>query len=320
VALDDGQVAWVSGEYLEGDDSPLEVITEDEAIPYGPMQAFVFQSGIGDSPCASVPSSGLLIQTPEGRHEIHFLVNGIDIELGSTVYLQAEFNDYMKVFVIEGQAILTVGEDSQVVPAGTFSQVPLDVNGIANGAPEFPQGYTRVEVRSLPFRLLPDNINITGPLDEDEIELAINGPVLPTPEPPIGTAVSANKTVTLNGNEDWFDTGINITSGQTITFTASGSINIWPSCYTDGVPAEVCDTMTYSPDGGDYVSYEGRGVGTTPVTSAPYFSLVGRIGNSRFFIGSSRTFVANGNGTLYLRINDVDYNNVGSWTVTIDVQ
>lgn len=149
VTLDDGMVGWVNGDFLDGDVSRLMEVDTDTAI-FGPMQAFYFRTGINDAPCAGTPDSGILIQTPQGAGTIQLNANGVQIELGSTIYLQAVPGDFMTVSVIEGHATLTAFDESQVVPAGTAARVPLDDAGMASAAPEYPVPYAYQSLRFLP--------------------------------------------------------------------------------------------------------------------------------------------------------------------------
>ena len=50
-----------------------------------PMQAFYLRTGAGDAQCDEAPESGLLVQTPKGVGEVAFNVNGVDVQMGSTV-------------------------------------------------------------------------------------------------------------------------------------------------------------------------------------------------------------------------------------------
>lgn len=172
VRLDDASVGWVFADFLNGglDRLPL---ADPLAPAFGPMQAFYFTTGVGDAPCQGAPSSGILIQTPEGAGTIQLRANNVDIRLGSTVYLQAAAGDAMYVNVLEGHALLTAQGGSQIVPAGTVVAVPLDDSGAASGPPEFPEPYITETVDSLPVQLLPDAITIAAPLTEDEVETAV---------------------------------------------------------------------------------------------------------------------------------------------------
>jgi hypothetical protein len=81
------------------------------------IQAFYFQSSFNlQSTCTSAPPDGLIVQTPEGVTEVQFKLNNIEIQLGSTAFLQAEPGVNMTVNVIEGQAVVTANNVSETVP------------------------------------------------------------------------------------------------------------------------------------------------------------------------------------------------------------
>jgi hypothetical protein len=165
VALTDGSAGWVSAELVaaQGEVETLNII-DPEAIPLTPMQAFYFQSGFGDAPCAEAPDSGILVQTPEGVEQIQFTVNDVGITLGSTAYLQAQPGGDMTTSVVEGEATVEAGGASVVVPAGRFVSVPLDAQGRAAGAPSQPQPYDGAKMAVLPIRILPRPITIATPI------------------------------------------------------------------------------------------------------------------------------------------------------------
>jgi hypothetical protein len=174
LASDSSSVGWVSASLLNvrGDVNTLPVVQPGAPV-FGPMQAFTFVSGVGDSPCAGAPDSGLLIQTPKGRGLVKLEVNGVKIELGSTVYLQAQPGDSLYVTVIEGQAEITAANQAQVVPAGTVSTVPLDSSGQASGAPTYPQPYDTETLDSLPLDVLPIETTLAAPPEADDVDEAV---------------------------------------------------------------------------------------------------------------------------------------------------
>lgn len=209
VRLDDSSIGWVSADFLQGALDHLLAIDPGAPV-FGPMQAFYFTSGIGDAPCAEVPDSGILIQTPEGASMIELRANNVEIQLGSTIYLQAIAGNAMFVYVLEGHATLTVDGVSQIVPAGTFSTIPLDENGFAEDTPEYPEPYTESPMLSLPIVLLPEAISIASPLAGDQIASAIDAltpTIISIPDTPGG--VINNGTTVVNGlppSGRWSDT------------------------------------------------------------------------------------------------------------------
>ncbi len=160
VSLPDGY-GWVYAPLVSSteDVSRLEVV-QDEAAGFGPMRAIKLSTGIDDAMCAEAPNSGVLIQTPEGMAQVSLLINGVQVELGSTVYFQAEPGEAMIVRVVEGHATLTVGEDTTTIEAGFEASVPLDDTLSPTGPASEAVPYRMASVKSLPIELLPRSIDI----------------------------------------------------------------------------------------------------------------------------------------------------------------
>jgi hypothetical protein len=150
----------------------VQIDPADEA-GYGPMQAFYFKTGFNDRPCAEAPDSGLLVQTPQGTTEISLLVNEVQIELASTVYLQAQPNGDMRVNTVEGAVTVSAFGVTQPAPAGTFVTVPLDANGAASAPPQPPQPYNASDLAALPVQVLPDEIAIAPALSAAQLQAAL---------------------------------------------------------------------------------------------------------------------------------------------------
>jgi hypothetical protein len=173
VKLDMG-VGWVAANLLDTDgDVTALPVAEAGAAVYGPMQAFTFKSGFGDRPCEAAPDSGILIQTPKNAARVKLQVNGAQIDLGSTVYLQAQPGNTMTVTVLEGAARLTANGATQTVPARTYSEVPLNASGQASGKPAYPKPYNRAPLLALPVDRLPDPIDILLPLPTEQVDSAV---------------------------------------------------------------------------------------------------------------------------------------------------
>lgn len=93
---------------LFGDTTIESDPTADSDTYTAPMQAFQLTTGIGMPNCVEAPRDGVLVQSPEGIQVI-FSVNGIEVEMGSTVLLSPDVNDSntQQVTVLEGQANIT---------------------------------------------------------------------------------------------------------------------------------------------------------------------------------------------------------------------
>lgn len=93
-------IAWISADFLEPgfDANTLPEITaeqaeqepDDIAAQYGPMQAFIFESGEDDAPCSEAPNSGMLIQTPDGVASVTIWLDEVVIQLDGTGVISAQ--------------------------------------------------------------------------------------------------------------------------------------------------------------------------------------------------------------------------------------
>ena len=175
IELGDDDLGWVYVPLvnLDGDVNTLEVVDSivevlDDTV-LNPMQAFTFHSGIGDSQCSEMPQSGILIQTPEGARGIEFAVNGVNLTIGSTIFLQAEADDEMLVYTLEGQARVEAFEKEVLVPAGAQTSIPLDGTGNASDVPSDPEPLNAEATQGIPVDVLVEEIIVAEPLTVEEI-------------------------------------------------------------------------------------------------------------------------------------------------------
>ncbi|MCB9452590.1 MAG: hypothetical protein H6672_14225 [Anaerolineaceae bacterium] len=159
---------------LFGDVELTGVDAEDAPPGARPMQAFYLRTGVADSGCDEAPESGLLVQTPDGVDEIAFNINGVDVQMGSTVLFQGNEDEDMSVSVLEGAALISSGDGQQVIPAGTWARVPLRQVGrrlLAQSAPQIPESYEgrQAFLQRLPLRLLQRKIEVKAALTEEQI-------------------------------------------------------------------------------------------------------------------------------------------------------
>lgn len=176
---DKTDVGWVSASLIKGDLDGLTVI-DPKTPQLRPMQSFYFKTGLTDRPCDQAPDSGILVQSPQGAGHITFTANGVDITLGSTVYMQAD-DKYLTISVVEGAATLVAAGQTQIVPAGSVAQVPLGTDGLASGPPEAPQSYDAAALQTLPLGLsVWETVEVAPALSTEEIATAIEA--LQTPQ------------------------------------------------------------------------------------------------------------------------------------------
>lgn len=95
------------------------------------------------------------------------------------------------------------------------------------------------------------------------------------------------RTVEVPATAEWFDSGIVLAAGQSLSITASGR---WSNA---GAPGK-------GPDG--FPGYRHPG---TIVADAPLAALVARVGDAAFYVGERFAGASPGAGTLFLAINDV---------------
>lgn len=159
-----------------------EIVTEQK-----PMQAFYLKTGAGDSQCAEAPESGMLVQTPEGVGEVSFNVNGVDVQMGSTVFFQSAPEEGMTVSTLEGAAYISAAEETQAILPGSWARVPVSRRLVpmrvmgggsmiatlieASGKPEAPTSYEGQFdlMQALPLGILERPIEMATPLTQDEI-------------------------------------------------------------------------------------------------------------------------------------------------------
>jgi hypothetical protein len=183
-----GTVGWISTQVLNvpGDVNSLSLLP-DEPVFRAPMQAFTLSTGIGQAECEALPLDGILLQSPTDAGQVSLTINGVDIAMGSTLFINTQDNT-LQVFVLEGIAIVGALDAQQIVPAGTFVTVPLDETGTAPAdVPSAPQPYDNDQLANLPVgaldnatsdsptvTVLPEAVAISAPLPQEDIEETIS--------------------------------------------------------------------------------------------------------------------------------------------------
>jgi hypothetical protein len=126
------------------------------------------------------------------------------------------------------------------------------------------------------------------------------------------TSAKANSSVTVSvpAIQPWVDTGVFIHIGDSVSITATGTIQVGvsdPGTTPAGSPGCV-GTADNSIKPGPFL---GPGLAC--------WSLIGRVGNSPAFeVGTGTSFIAIGSGELNLSVNDNYFpDNSGAWTATI---
>jgi hypothetical protein len=178
VDLEDGEslLGWIAVENLSFDTDIAilpELTVEEAANPsasdlnsrFGPMQAFMFQSGIDDAPCSAAPNSGMLIQTPEGVASVTIVMDEVVIQLSGTGFVQAQPNGELRLDILDGEAQVTSDGETRAGVEGQSMSVDLDASGLPVGAPNDPEPLDLDNTQGLPIDLLDDDVEIADPFD-----------------------------------------------------------------------------------------------------------------------------------------------------------
>jgi hypothetical protein len=126
----------------------------------GPMQAFYFRTGVGAPACKEMPPDGVLLKTPAGSQKVQLVVNGVQLNVGSEVFLQARSDKPLPsnlspatasaatpagskrtaiaklvIHTIKGSVDVTANGKTQTVSAGMESSVDIGEDWEAVDAP-----------------------------------------------------------------------------------------------------------------------------------------------------------------------------------------
>ena len=131
------QLAWVSQSLVAGAVDQLD--TAPPANAGAPLwltlQAFDFGSGLDDAPCESAPDSGIILQTPKYAAPRHFVINGVRLRLSGTVYMQAIARVGMWIYVLDGEAQITIADVTTAIAGGAYIRIPLGIDADGKIAP-----------------------------------------------------------------------------------------------------------------------------------------------------------------------------------------
>lgn len=194
--LHEDQFGWVSRSAVASVLPQLPIVDENTPLP---MQAFTFRAAVGGPRCAEAPPSLLVIQGPE-QVRVSLTVNGARMDLGSTAVLWQPEEQALQLAVLDGQAEI---EGGATIPAGSTSTVPLDNDGLVDGAWAVPRPLTVFEIAALlPLEQLPASV-LNYPINVLEAGEATPTPnatptraIVPTRPAPRPTATPVPPTLT----------------------------------------------------------------------------------------------------------------------------
>lgn len=252
-----------------------------------PMQAFRLYTSFGQPQCLELPPDGLVVQAPRDT-TVNFLVNGVEVSIGSTAFLTLVEDEALEVSTLAGTVGVRAQGESVTVEPGNWSKIPVDAS------PGEPIPYDYDHVRSLPVDLLPEEVNIP---------------------------------ISVRPVFGWLDTGRQITAGETFTVSATGTVDLWIECEAQRAAGDIdpetdCEQVSiYGPEGANHtVTQEDQDLYGYPFPGQMIGALMARIGDAGepFFVGSGGTFTAEETGTLQFFINDdPTEDNAGGYIVTL---
>jgi len=106
------------------------------------------------------------------------------------------------------------------------------------------------------------------------------------------------KKLTIQGDQDWMNTGIKLRPKDLVIIKATGSVCFSGEASAACVDPDGWDVKTYEDDWGDDYGYC-----FDPLKEANHAALIGNVGNDDFFIGKETKFKGK-DGFLYIGIND----------------
>ncbi|MGB1286497.1 MAG: hypothetical protein ACPG7F_08195 [Aggregatilineales bacterium] len=161
---------------LFGDVEIESAVNEDDDT-MTPMQAFYLTTGVTGTSCDDAPD-GLLVQTPDGVAEVSLNVNGADVTLGSTAFIQtidsddvyaSEGDTDLAVSVLEGQGTISVDGETEPIPAGSWIRLSLGENRLAQRLTEAALPYENARFERLPIQRLQRQFDLTPSLTQERI-------------------------------------------------------------------------------------------------------------------------------------------------------
>ncbi len=197
-------------------DTELTVDEENADNFDAPFQAFRFTSGVGEPACTEAPRDGLLVQSPEGV-TVNFMVNGIEVALGSTVLIQGD-ESATNLTNIEGNVSVTVDGVMTTLEVGQSLTVET-VDDVAQMGE--PVAFNASDLRAAPVNAMPEVIALPAPPTTMEFWA---GMCFESDNPitlPVGS------TITFNVQALSFS-DVNLTATSTVTLTLNGAnLPVW---------------------------------------------------------------------------------------------
>ena len=160
VYADPIQTGWISLSVLTGDVGAIQFTAPEHAgAPlWFPWQTFDFQTGIDDAPCPGVADSGILLQAPRFQTPRQFWLNGVHLRLTGTVFLQAQYDAGMWIYLLDGEVSISSETGDVLVKSGFYTRATLerdlDGSAVVTGEWTVPEPYDYQAMLVLPIDAL----------------------------------------------------------------------------------------------------------------------------------------------------------------------
>src|SRR5262249_25961135 len=143
---------------------------------------------------------------------------------------------------------------------------------------------------------------------ESAAQARLQGFALANPSPKPGQRLQKVFDVPATAGQPWFDSGIDLETGEEASITASGKVHFCDNCVSKGLPSN-----EVGPDGFDQSQWANDDL----VPRLPALSLIARVGSAAaVYVGKGPTIVW-GRGRLQFAFNDSYYSdNSGAFHVT----
>ena len=144
-----GVMGWVYAPLMTLDCpmDTLQVIPDTEAVVNAPAtQSFMLRTTT-PTVCEEAPN-GLRIDSPDGQRA-HIIVNGVQLEFGSSAFLTAQPDDTLSIRGLTGEVVVTALDQTVTVTPGTQTQVPL--TGLEASGPPAPPEPVSSGASPMPF-------------------------------------------------------------------------------------------------------------------------------------------------------------------------
>ena len=220
---------WIFADLLGDFDMDILSVVEATQPYFAPMQAFYFRSG-SQIDCASVPSNGIMIQTPIGVARVSVWINEVTIDFlsntGTTALIQMPSDEIMSVELLEGDAYVQSDQGGYIAVEG--SSITVDLPNNDNHSPKVnpPEPTDQQSEVPPPLKLFNRLVDRVAPASTAYIASSNNLSTVQYNEVvEYGYVVTKNETSQSNNNADGASSQSNGSQEQTNESTDNTQTN-----------------------------------------------------------------------------------------------